>query len=300
MRQDGAVLVLQAVTSLHPGTGQTTGIVDLPVQREAHTGFPMVVASGLKGSLRDAAEVGAKWDDAKTALVFGPPTSAAGLGAGALALTDARILAFPVRSLKEVFFWVTCPYVLRRLQVDMRLAGVQGIDLPNVPGGPNVLDVQDEKAVGHQTAIGRQVLEELLLDVTHDTANIAHAIAPLLPEGERATFEKRLLVVPDADFQYFVLHCSQVTARIKLNERKTTTGDGGNLWYEETLPPETIFYTCLLASDRSHGEGSAMKGGEVLALIGDLLKGGFLQVGGGETVGQGWCQVALKKREASQ
>lgn len=293
MRQDGAVLVLQAVTSLHPGTGQTTGIVDLPVQREAHTGFPMVAASGLKGSLRDAAEVGGAWDEAQTSLVFGPPASAAGLGAGALAITDARILAFPVRSLKEVFFWVTCPYVLHRLQMDMRLAGVP---VPEIVLPPD-FGVRDETAVGHPDAVGRQVLEELLLDVTQDKSNNAGAIATLLPEGEQATFQKRLLVVSDADFQYFVRHCSQVTARIKLNDRKTTTGDGGNLWYEETLPPETIFYTCLLAADRSHGEGSEIKGGDVLKHIGDLLKDGFLQVGGNETVGQGWCQVALTTRK---
>ena len=42
--------------------------------------------------------------------------------AGAITLTDARILAFPVRSLKGVFAWVTCPAVLERLARDLGLA----------------------------------------------------------------------------------------------------------------------------------------------------------------------------------
>ena len=42
------ILTLYAETSLHPGTGQTTGVVDLPIQRERHTGFPKIEATGFK------------------------------------------------------------------------------------------------------------------------------------------------------------------------------------------------------------------------------------------------------------
>jgi CRISPR-associated protein Cmr4 len=34
------LMSLHALTFLHPGTGQSTGVVDLPVQRERHTGSP--------------------------------------------------------------------------------------------------------------------------------------------------------------------------------------------------------------------------------------------------------------------
>jgi len=39
---------------LHPGSGSELGIVDLPIQRERHTGYPKIEGSGLKGSLREA------------------------------------------------------------------------------------------------------------------------------------------------------------------------------------------------------------------------------------------------------
>ena len=55
---------------------------------------------------------------------FGPETADADKYAGALSLTDARILAFPVRSLCGVFAWVTCRAVLDRLNRDLNLTGI--------------------------------------------------------------------------------------------------------------------------------------------------------------------------------
>ena len=45
--------MLYCVTSLHAGAGQSVGAVDLPIQRERHTAWPMVQASGVKGAFRD-------------------------------------------------------------------------------------------------------------------------------------------------------------------------------------------------------------------------------------------------------
>ena len=47
---------IHVITPLHAGTGQELGIVDLPIQRERHTGFPKIEASGLKGSIREVFE----------------------------------------------------------------------------------------------------------------------------------------------------------------------------------------------------------------------------------------------------
>jgi CRISPR-associated protein Cmr4 len=43
-------------TPLHAGSGADLGIVDLPIQRERHTGIPKIEASGLKGCIREAFE----------------------------------------------------------------------------------------------------------------------------------------------------------------------------------------------------------------------------------------------------
>ncbi len=100
-----AMLFLHALTGLHPGSGTALGVVDLPVQRERHTGWPTIPGTSLKGVIRAEAKRLPLSDSFYA--VFGPDTQNAAEHAGAVAFTDARILAFPVRSLKGVFAWVS-------------------------------------------------------------------------------------------------------------------------------------------------------------------------------------------------
>jgi CRISPR-associated protein Cmr4 len=47
-----ALLMIHALTGLHPGSGTALGVVDLPVQRERHTAWPLIPGSSLKGVKR--------------------------------------------------------------------------------------------------------------------------------------------------------------------------------------------------------------------------------------------------------
>jgi CRISPR-associated protein Cmr4 len=280
------LITLQAITFLHPGTGQTTGVVDLPVQREVHTGFPMFAASGFKGSLRDKAERlwGQKNDRIIT--VFGSQSGEDNPSAGALALTDTRILAFPVRSLQKVFVWVTCPMVLQRLKRDGGLIGLTC---------PDFRDQQKETAfVEDDMAITSPlILEEISFKVEKkDTVSGVSSFinGKLHPDG--GFDPKRLVLIPDSDFEYLVNHATQISIRIKLNEKKTTAGGGGNMWVEETLPPETIMYALAVChAPRMNGQ----KGGPeiVVQVLDALMDDSHIQIGGNETVGQGWCCIKM-------
>ena len=42
-------LVILTRTPLHVGAGSSVGAVDQPVQRERHTGFPIIPGSSIKG-----------------------------------------------------------------------------------------------------------------------------------------------------------------------------------------------------------------------------------------------------------
>lgn len=300
------IMTLYAETSLHPGTGQTTGVVDLPIQRERHTGFPKIEASGLKGALRSAAE--RAWPDTEieengekrrapnpvVTAIFGPETANASDHAGALALTDARILAFPVRSLMDVFVWVTCPKVVERLRRDLNLGDVTTLTLPEQN---NIVPGKDEAKVAHDSPFnGTLVLEELSFTVRNDSADngpvssLATELCKLLPSGLDRV-KRCLVVLTDDDFAYLVQHATQVSARIVLSEKKTSE----NLWSEETLPPETIMYSLLMASDsRDGGKAGIADAAGVLTKVEEIFKARpYLQIGGNETVGQGWCAVKL-------
>ena len=136
-----SVLFVHALTSLHPGSGTALGAVDLPVQRERHTKWPLIPASSIKGVLRDACRPENEGEKNKWEAVFGPEKIEAGSDAsyaGALSFTDARILAFPVRSLNGVFAWTTCPGVLQRHARDLALAGVNSVPSPPALTDKNV------------------------------------------------------------------------------------------------------------------------------------------------------------------
>lgn len=58
-----SILYIYTETSLHAGSGRGLAAVDLPIQRERVTGYPMVQASGIKGRLR--AETDPQYNSAK-------------------------------------------------------------------------------------------------------------------------------------------------------------------------------------------------------------------------------------------
>ena len=73
MTQATAILGLLAQTSIHAGTGSNTGVIDLPIQREGHNGYPCVFGSSMKGALRTRAEAESSVESVKC--VFGPDTN---------------------------------------------------------------------------------------------------------------------------------------------------------------------------------------------------------------------------------
>jgi CRISPR-associated protein Cmr4 len=210
---DGMLLFMHALTSLHPGSGTALGVVDLPVQRERHTNWPTVAGTSLKGVLRSEAKNRGMDHDAHRA-VFGPDTENAADHAGAIAFTDARLLAFPVRSLKGVFAWVTCPEALRRLHRDLALTGLAMP--PDLPAPNAQAAVVARRSPLRQS--GALVLEEFAFDAVDGAEAIADWLADHAVEdaATRARLKDRLVVVDDDAFSHFAQHATEVTARIAL------------------------------------------------------------------------------------
>ena len=295
-RQEAALLFIHAQTPLHPGSGTAQGTVDLPVQRERHTQWPVIPGSTLKGILRDACRR-ATGNDADLFAAFGPETANADKHAGALSLTDARILAFPVRSLKGVFAWVTCPAVLERLVRDVNLARAGGapIQSPAAPTKDKALCSQNSPLLVDGN---RLVLEEFEFERAGDADSAANWVAEhAFAENDGFTpqrIKSHLVILYDDDFTHFVRHATEVVARVGLDyERKTVKGRA--LFYEEFLPAETLFYSVVLASP-SRREGHGKSAGEILGYLRERMPP-ILQIGGDETIGKGLCAMRLYANE---
>ena len=288
MNQATALLGLVTETSLHAGAGSSAGVVDLPIQREGHNGWPCVFGSAVKGSLRDRAE--SKWGPTSEDLfaVFGPDTKNASDNAGAIAVGDARLLLLPVRSLTTAFKWVTCPEALARLKRDVERLGLK--DTLPVPV-PSVNDDQAKVAAG----TGDLFLEEYRFTLApgDDVASIARTLAMLMcRENAEAELVSRLVIVSNDLFSHLAQSATPINAHIALKSDTKTVADGA-LWYEETLPPETLLYAPLVAV-KSRRKDLDLDAGAVRKKLTDLFsERPWLQLGGNETVGMGWCAVTV-------
>lgn len=341
MFQKANVFFLICETPLHAGSGADLGIVDLPIQRERHTGYPKIEGSGLKGSIREAFESALIKEKSATAdekniyrpsesvierygeewknlwgewkgnrlkynqainLSFGPEDG--NLHAGALGFTDARILLFPVKSMKGVFAWVTCPKVLEQFRQDLILAG---ISIPELPGektrtSASSLVIKDDKIV----------LEEYTIEAENDDKCtkmaewLGDSIFPVPKEDQdtrsywRGKMKKDVLVLSNDEFRDFVEMSTEVIMRTKI-DNETGTVQGGALFSEEYLPTETVLYSLVLttpvfAEEKGvfAAQGIQKEEDRVMEFF-QLGLPEVIQVGANATIGKGLTRTVFMK-----
>ncbi len=276
------MLGLYAETFVHPGSGRNEGAIDLPVMRERVTGYPVVLGSSLKGALLAKAR---SEQTADLQRYFGREE-----GAGGILFGDARLLLLPVRSLSSSFKWIICPHIINRLKRDMARCG-QALDLktPSIQAGkyasaePVRADRQNQ-SIEPDSESALYLEERLLEPQAIDQAQaqtLLEAIARLMPQDiDLLELQQRLVILADDDFAWFSGNGLPVHARNVLNKE---TKSSENLWYEEVLPPETMFYATLLP----RFDPKLMN--HFLAEV--ITNNVYLQIGGNETIGQGWVMM---------
>ena len=289
------LMFIHCLTATHPGSGTALDVVDLPIQRERHTQWPTIPGSTLKGVLRAATKTGGKdWEHT----AFGPDTNNASDHAGAISISDARILAFPVRSLKGVFAWATCPAVLDRLRRDISVTNYDNNPFPNKKDiqGDSVLCPTDSPLLIGSNGM---LLEEFDFKRVGVDQGIAEWIADntVADAATAARIRTNLVVMADDAFGHFARHATEVSARIGLDAETRTVKDGALFW-EEHLPPETLFYALLTSSDSRRPE-DRRKAAEILDRL-SMRMPKTLQIGGNATLGKGLCAVRMGAREEMQ
>jgi CRISPR-associated protein Cmr4 len=283
---------VHALSPLHPGTGQGTGVIDLPIAREKATGIPYLPGSSVKGTLRDS---GPSEDVTTKRLFFGPDTISAAEHAGAAQFADTRLLLFPIRSLRGTFAWVTSPYLLRRLNRDAHDAG---LPLDTICTIPPLSDVQHAAVSGKAIRYTPEqvVIEDLDLNVANDLTDLAQAWAAwigrhALDADGAAMLQERLCIVHDDVLSFLLTTATEVIARVRLNPEEKTVAPGA-LWYEEALPAETLLVGIVFGQKIKDKNGQSFDAQQVmteLAKVHDVT----YQFGGKATVGRGLCRVRI-------
>lgn len=284
---------LHALSPTHAGIGRGVGYIDLPIDRDGVTGWPIIRGSAFKGVWADhhRATTDARRSDATLRAAFGIAGDGNNSNAGALIPTDATLVCLPVRSFRGTFAWATSPLCLRMLQRTLKLAGE---DVANLPVPDILADGVAHHAMATSLIEGKQLFLEDL-DFNAQECNTATAWAKKLAawvfpgkekadEDWRTVFEMRFVVLPDTAFDFLCETGTEVQTRVKIHDENKVVEQGA-LWTEESLPAETIL-AGIVQCDRVFG-----RNGEDITpagLLDRFAKDSLtLQIGGKATVGRG-------------
>jgi CRISPR-associated protein Cmr4 len=275
---ESRVTFIHALSPLHAGTGQGVGLIDLPIAREKATNLPYLPGSSIKGSLRDELDSGLRDS------IFGSQeVNGDSAYSGSIVFTDQKLLCLPVRSLLGTFAWITSPYILERFKRDCT-------DCLEVPVIDDVSTCKVRGADGCRLTIeGKVILEDLDLvpENCESTDFWANALGKkIFPDNEKwqGLFCERFCLVSDDVLNFLAETATEVTARNKLDDEKKTTAKGA-LWYEESLPAETILSGLLLQV-----RGNSEYIDEIAKLAAKPL-----QFGGSMTIGRGLCNLIISQ-----
>jgi CRISPR-associated protein Cmr4 len=296
------LLYLYAESPVHTGAAGSADVLDLPVQREAATGYPVIWGQSLKGALRQAAR-DSDWDErTQITPVFGSKIGDAGeeggTDPGTLAVGDAQLVAMPVPTLRSTFAWLTSEIALSRLaRKYLALAGPGRKPRPAIPPLPSVAPDEGAAASGGWTQEGREVLGPYLLPLREDTslaawaARLADDVLAWDPVFQPFAGKLRAdLILAGRDMVPELLRqCTEQAVRVQLEEKEKKVKNGP--FYSEYLPAETI----MAASLTLRGAGDTKAHQQALR---ELLDRSLLRIGGDETLGKGLMWSRLIDAEA--
>lgn len=301
------VMMIFTRTPLHIGTGASVGAIDQPILRERHTGFPIIPASSLKGVFAD------QWNDklvdleengkkrkvrvageknfSEAAWLFGSDNNDFSF-AGSVQFSEAKLLAFPVRSAKGSFAWITSPLILHRAVRD-------GLVNKDVLPDFKKLDIKDETAIVIKDSAvvisDKIVLEEYAFSIVQDEKMdaLGKSLQDLMPEElVWSDVSKRLVVLSDGMMSYFARSSCEVSQHVRIND-ETGTAEGGALFNQEDVPSETLFYSVV---HFLKGRGKFFKDKKPIdayETFKNAIKDKIFQFGGDASTGLGWCSVKL-------
>jgi CRISPR-associated protein Cmr4 len=291
--------LVHALSPVHAGTGQSVGAIDLPIARERPTGIPLVPGSSIKGALR--ARSVARGESARqiTRDVFGPETVESSEHAGSVQFSDVQLLLLPVRSVRGTFAWVTSRFLLQRFARNAHEAKIQLKNLPEAPAETGCVVVGETLTVPG----GKVVFEDLDFTVERGKEEVLKGFVEklgslLFPDGSadagewRKSLRNRICLVHDDMMSFLLETGTEVTAHIRLDNETKTVAKGA-LWYQESLPAESVLSGIAVAADVNAANGRAKRSAtELMEHVASLTQG-IVQLGGKATVGQGSCFVRI-------
>lgn len=284
------LLYLYAESPVHAGGSDTDGVIDLPIQREASTGYPVIWGQSLKGALRQA------WRDRQLTdetLVFGSAEdSATPAGAGRLSVGDAQLVAMPAPTLRRTFAWVTSALALSRLTRKYARLGHKVPPVPQ-PAADSCLAIDAPWCSKAAEAIGVAVtsieakspgstdLKDWAARLSDDCVGSSTGMATMSTK-----LREDLITAGDDLAGLLFTRGTEISVRVQLKPDEKTVAKGP--FIAEYLPTDTI-----LAASLSLRDGTPQHLKDLQAMLGTASSPRLIQIGGNETIGKGLVWTAL-------
>jgi CRISPR-associated protein Cmr4 len=285
--EDFELVLIKAITNLHPGVGRTGDLIDLPVQKD-NLGFPTLYSSSLKGALKSAFWLLPNVNRETVKNLFGSEPEEETFSS-AIAILDAFIVAFPVRSLEGVYAFATSPLLLKRLNELLKITGKTYdyvLDLSDYSVSKGACQVsQDAKKMFEITPLnGKLVInEDLVIECSIQHSDNIKKLEDLL-----GIEHGRLILLSDDDVLNALEKSLVRVTRIAIDREKKVVKEGA-LWTEEYVPWNTVFATLILYSRSKKPNSDLQTPSRVKEEFHKLLERtrNYLIIGGNETVGRG-------------
>jgi CRISPR-associated protein Cmr4 len=281
---------LYLLSPLHTGgTSQEGNVVG--IAREAHTNFPYLPSSTIRGKLRAEVDFNPQDQDAEIKArirrlqLFGPDLKdiqdrdfvefyeletgrkLTQLEQGHIWIGNGSILWMPVPSISHGVIWISCPLLLQRWT---RLRFGQQINVEeyssNLPKKGTIY-LKDATIPGNK----------LKSFPENKDGN------QLVPHAE-ATSIDHVLVVPNRYCETLIEMSLWRQVKVKLNEYKVVTD--GSFRYEEAIPPDTLMYFTWGETAQIQGKQTPFKNDFQQLLNNHSI----IQFGGQESLGRGFIQ----------
>lgn len=269
---DTKLYLITPQTNMHVGSGDIKyGIIDKYVQRDAKTEFPIINSSSLKGAIREYIEEEVGWgkEDVKVKYIFGSQANGGNenSSSGKYRFFTSELLAIPVRCLEKPYFLATCPSILKAFVNRVKKMRILALD-SFIESCEKLSNITPEK--GNPLTFGGRVFN------LEDFQSV-HSTGLSITEVFFSTISKDIALFSDEDFKEIVSDLP-VIARNHLED-----GISDNLWYEEIIPHQSVFYSFVGVPTANQYFEEFNK-----ALIAQLI-----QIGANASIGYGFCEFKL-------
>ena len=262
---------MRLVTNLHMGSGEANfNFIDNQVQRDPITEYPNMHSSGIKGALREFFGEIENKDYVRE--IFGSENAEKEDNKqGSVSFIEGKLLSIPVRSNKKSYFMGTTIEIIREYVEFSNLFG---------KNTENLKEIKEELEKIHKklTEAGKKVCvlgnEEkgLLIESFENNEIDFYAENDVL---SKVLGIKDIVVIKEENFKDEISKRLPVIARNQLEN-----GVSKNLWYEEVVPRETVFYTGLVNSQNTDKFEDFCK----------KLEENLVQIGANATIGYGFTK----------